>query len=112
MQEVHHYECTGVQNSVGATIAKEGLIVPRNYSVSYFDSTLGTTITQNNITREVTNQEYEDNIQDAKRNIFILKPIYINVVLNDMEQIMPYKKGGTQYVSPTLKRADNIRLYS
>jgi hypothetical protein len=25
---------------------------------------------------------------------------------------MPYKKGSTQYVSETLKRGDNIRLYS
>jgi len=108
---VHHYECTGVQNSLGAIIAKEGLIVPQNFSVSYFDSILETNVTQNNITRAVTNLEYENNIQDGKRNIFLLKPTYINVVLNDMEQIMPYKKGSTQYVNATLKRADNIRLY-
>jgi hypothetical protein len=25
---------------------------------------------------------------------------------------MPYKEGSTQYVSETLKRGDNIRLYS
>lgn len=111
LNNVHHYECTGVQNSSGAVIAKEGLIVPQNFSVSYFDSVLGTTVTQNRITRAVTNLEYEDNIQDNKRNIFLLKPIYINVALNDMEQFMPYKKGSTQYVNATLKRADNIRLY-
>jgi hypothetical protein len=28
-----------------------------------------------------------------------------------MEEIMAYKEGSTQYVSETLKRADNIRLY-
>jgi hypothetical protein len=111
LNQVHHYECTGVRNSVGAIIAKEGLIVPQNFTVSYFDSTLGQTVTQSNITREVTNLEYEENIQNKKRNIFILKPVYINVVLNDMEQIMPYKKGSTQYVNATLKRGDNIRLF-
>jgi uncharacterized phage-like protein YoqJ len=71
----------------------------------------GQTITQSNITKEVTNLEYEEKIQNDKRNIFILKPTYINVVLNDMEQIMPYKKGSTQYVNATLKRGDNIRLF-
>jgi hypothetical protein len=111
LNQVHHYECTGVKNAVGATIAKEGLIVPQNFSISYFDSTLGQTITQSNITKEVTNLEYEEKIQNDKRNIFILKPTYINVVLNDMEQIMPYKKGSTQYVNATLKRGDNIRLF-
>jgi hypothetical protein len=111
LNQVHHYECTGVKNANGATIAKEGLIVPQNFSISYFDSTLGQTITQSNITKEVTNLEYEEKIQNDKRNIFILKPTYINVVLNDMEQIMPYKKGSTQYVNATLKRGDNIRLF-
>lgn len=111
LYNTHHFECTGVKNSVGATIVKEGLIVPENFSVSYFDSNIEQTITQTNITREVTNLEYEERIQNDKRNIFILKPRYINVVLNDMEQIMPYKKGSTQYVNATLKRGDNIRLY-
>jgi hypothetical protein len=111
LNQVRYYECTGVRNSLGATIAKEGLIVPQNFTVSYFDSKLGQTITQSNITKEVTNLEYEEKIQNEKRNIFVLKPIYINVVLNDMEQIMPYKKGSTQYVNATLKRGDNIRLF-
>ena len=31
---------------------------------------------------------------------------------NDMKNIMPYKKGSTEYISETLKRAENIRLYS
>ena len=29
-----------------------------------------------------------------------------------MDAAMPYKKGSTHYVSETLKRAYNIRLYS
>ena len=58
----------------------------------------------------VTNYEYEINIENEKRNIFILKPIYLNVVFNDLESIMPYKQGSEQYVSRTLKRGDNIRL--
>jgi len=32
--------------------------------------------------------------------------------LNDMGDIMPYKKGSSQYVSEDLKRGDNIKLYS
>ena len=37
---------------------------------------------------------------------------YLNVVLNDMDRIMPYKTGSTQYVSETLVKGENIRLYS
>ena len=51
-------------------------------------------------------------IEDAKRNIFLLKPKYLNVVRDDLEEMMTYKKGSTQYVSETLKTADNIRIYT
>ena len=64
------------------------------------------------ITREVTNIEYEDKIQEAKTNIFLLKPTYLNIFYNDLDEFMPYKEGSTQYLSETLKRGDNVRLYS
>jgi hypothetical protein len=109
--QVHHHETIQVKNSIGSTIVPAGLTVPSDYNISYFDVNSGQRISNNNITKEVTNLEYEEKIQNDKRNIFILKPTYINVVLNDMEQIMPYKKGSTQYVNATLKKGDNIRLF-
>ena len=51
-------------------------------------------------------------IQDDKRNIFTLKPRYLNIVKDDLKEMMEYKKGSTQYKSKTLKTADNIRLFS
>jgi hypothetical protein len=110
--EIHHYETIKVTDSFGVTIVPEGLQVQSDYSVEYYDSGLENYIVKTNIVREVTNYDYENKIENDKRNIFILKPNYLNVVLNDLEEIMPYKEGSTQYVSETLKRADNIRLYS
>lgn len=63
------------------------------------------------IIKEVTNYEYEAQIEDDKRNIYILKPEYLNIIENDIEEIMTYKEGGAQYVNPTLKKGDNIRLF-
>jgi hypothetical protein len=65
-----------------------------------------------NISIPVTNYEYEVEIEDAKRNIFLLKPQYLSVVRDDLEEMMIYKKGSTQYTSETLKTADNIRIYN
>jgi len=110
--EIHHYETIKVTDSFGVTIVPEGLQVQSDYSVEYYDSGLENYIVKTNIVREVTNYDYENKIENDKRNIFILKPTYLNVVLNDLEEIMPYKEGSSQYVSETLKRADNIRLYS
>ena len=58
----------------------------------------------------VTNFEYEDNLNNKKREIFILKPEYLSVVFDDINEIMRYKKGSTQYLSETLVRGDDIRL--
>lgn len=59
----------------------------------------------------VTNYEYEDRLESKKRGIFILKQEYLSIVLNDIEDIMEYKKGSEQYVSQNLKKGDNPRLY-
>ena len=108
---VHHYETLEVKNSNGVVILESGKQVPQDFSITYFDIKLKQYITANNVTVAVTNYEYENIIQENKRNIFLLKNNYIPVVLNDMENIMPYRKGSTQFVSETLKRADDIRLY-
>lgn len=83
------------------------------YYYEYYDDGLGyyTTLPSTEIIVPVTNYEYESNIENDKRNIFALKPEYLNVVFNDIDDIMPYKKGSTQYVNATLKRGDNIRLF-
>jgi hypothetical protein len=85
-----------------------------NYYYQYYDSNLDSIvrIDSSNFLTPITNYEYESKLEDDKRNIFVLKPGYLNVVFNDLEEIMKYKKGSTQYVSRTLKRGDNIRLYS
>ena len=108
---VHHYETVEVKNSSEITIIPKGLQVAQNYSVTYYDDVLGQEVTASNITEPVTNFQYEDKIQDEKRNIFLLKPIYLNVINNDLQDSMAYKEGATQYISDTLKRGDNIRLY-
>tara|TARA_B100000073_G_scaffold273523_2_gene233371 strand:+ start:1203 stop:3590 length:2388 start_codon:yes stop_codon:yes gene_type:complete len=59
----------------------------------------------------ITNYEYEERLENKKRNIYILKPELLSLVNNDMDNIMPYKKGSGQYVNPNLKRGDNPRLY-
>ena len=109
--EVHHYETIQVNNTSGAIIVRAGLKVPSDYSISYFDVNNGQTMNYRNITVEVSNYDYEEKIQNNKRNIFVLKPDYLNLIFNDLEDVMAYKKGSTQYVNATLKKGDNIRLF-
>ncbi len=111
MNATHHHETIEIKNTDGVTIVAAGLRVESDFSVNYFDYKLQQVVTQNSITTEVTNYQYEEKLENEKRHIFILKPFYLNVVLDDLEEMMIYEKGSTQYQSETLKRADNIRLY-
>ena len=109
---IHHYETTEVKNTQGVTIIPAGLQVDSSYSVSYYDFFTDLQVTTGNLAIPVTNYEYEEKVENDKRNIFILKSRYLNIVFDDMEEIMAYKKGSTQYVSESLKTGDNIKLYS
>lgn len=111
MNATHHHETIEIKNTDGVTIVAAGLRVESDFSVNYFDYKLQQVVTANSITTEVTNYQYEEKLENEKRHIFILKPFYLNVVLDDLEEMMLYEKGSTQYQSGTLKRADNIRLY-
>ena len=108
---VHHYETVEVKDSNKVVIVPEGLEVSEDFSTTYYDYFIGGLTTANNITRPVTNYQYEEKVENKKREIFILKPEYISVVMDDIDDIAVYKKGSTEYVDETLKRAENIRLY-
>ena len=113
LNDIHHYKTQEIKNSKDVVIVPEGLQCASDYTVTYYDyyTDREVIVLSKDCTTSVTNYEYESEIEDEKRNIFLLKPRYISVIRNDLDAAMPYKKGSTQYVSETLKRADNIRLY-
>ena len=116
---IHHYETVEIKNSKGVVMVPEGLQVPSDWTYTFFDSAMGQHLSslkeyntvQNDPVVSVTNYDHEAKIENEKRNIYILKQGYINIVKDDLNEEMKYKKGGTQYVSPTLKRGENIKLY-
>ena len=112
LYNTHHYETIEVKNSSGVVIVEEGLTVESDFSVEFYDWMIDSLETKQGITTPISNYEYEMKIEDAKRNIFAIKPRYLNIIKDDLEEMMAYKKGSTGYISETLKRAENIRLYS
>tara|TARA_B100001142_G_C14280525_1_gene634718 strand:- start:401 stop:1069 length:669 start_codon:yes stop_codon:yes gene_type:complete len=109
--EPHHYETSEVKDSNGRVVMKKGLEVHDGYSITYFDSGNNQLVTSNNISVVVTNYDYEDKIQDSKRDIFVVKGQYLSQIINDLEDGLLYKSGSSQYVSENIAKADNIRLY-
>jgi hypothetical protein len=110
INEVHHYETVEIRNGDNVIMVQKGLKVASDYSITYFDSRDGGLVTKYPV-KTVTNYEYEEQLQDEKRNIFLLKPQYLSIALDDLELIMTYKKGSSQYKTESMKTADNIRLF-
>ena len=112
LQNIHHYETQEIKNSVGKVVVPKGLEVPSTFSITFFDTGLRSEKTvSTNIVTEITNQVYEDRLNDDKRNINIIKPRFIGLVIEEMEKLMKYQKGSTQYVSKNVVKGENIRIY-
>ena len=108
---IHHYEANEVKTSTDVIIIPSGIRVGVGQSVSFFDEGLNQQVTKTDVASPVTNYMHEQKLNDKKREIFLLKPTYVNLLIDDLEEIMTYKKGSTQFLSRPLVQGDNIRLF-
>ena len=109
---IHHYESIELKDSRGVTLLPTGTTVSKGYTYTYWDSYIESLVTTVDLASPITNFQYEEKIEDDKRNIFLLKGDYLKLAVDNMSEIMDYKKGSSNYISRTLKNADNIRLTS
>ena len=108
LANIHHYETDLIRNSRGQLIQPEGMTVPENYSITYLDN--GVLRTESKIT-SFTFLEHETRLNDNKRNINILKQEYLTLFLEDIADIMDYKKS-RQFITGKLKKTENPRIIS
>ena len=108
LANVHHYETRLINDSKNNLIQPEGLYVQSDHSITYTDR--GVTKTEASI-KQVTFLEHETNLNDAKRNIDILRPELLDSLFRDMNNMMIYKES-TQYITDNLKRTENPRIIS
>lgn len=107
--QIKHYETKEVRDSSGSIVLQKGLVVNQNFSFRYYDSVLGESQTVTNITKPVSFLEYEENIENNKRNIYLIKQSYLNLILDDTKRLMLYTQS-SDYVNESLKKVSNIRL--
>ncbi len=92
-------------------------------STTNFDSTLvkfdasvqtiinqGKSITVNPV-KSISVYEYEIQRNEDKRNIYVLKPRYLQTIIDDFEEIMRYDLS-SQFVDRTTKKGDELRVIS
>ena len=108
LSNVHHYETREIRDESNTLIQPAGVRVKSDYSVTYVEN--DTVKTESSI-KMLTFLEHETNLNDAKRNINILKPAYVEIFLRDIKEIMRYKQS-SQFVSDRLKETENPRIIS
>ena len=108
LSNVHHYETEIIRDSKGRLIQPEGLTVPAGHSVSFLDN--GVLRTESKV-KLFTFLQNEIDLNDAKREINILKERYLALFLEDFGNVMEYKKS-SQYVTDDLKKTENPRIIS
>ncbi len=108
LSNIHHYETKLIRDSRGRLIQPEGLTVPAGHSISFLDN--GALRTESQLT-SFTFLQHETDLNDAKRNINILRPEYLTVFLENFEEIMEYKPS-RQFVNDKLKKTENPRIIS
>jgi len=106
----HHYETTLVIDSRRKMIVPAGKIVDSNFSVTYYDDSTTQTLTKNPV-KMVSVYEYEIQQNDKKRNIYLLRPRYLQTAIDDMNTIMSYGFS-SQYVDDNTKKGENLRILS
>ena len=107
LSNIHHYETTEVKDEYDRLVVPSGLEVDSNFTVTYtkFNNTVSTV----SPVKQVTNYEYETNINEEKRKIRVLKPAYLSVVITDLRNIMKYDQS-SQYINQTTKQSYNPNL--
>ena len=98
--EIHHYETREVRNSLGELVLPGNLIVDSKFTFKYADA--GATTTYSSLV-SVSNFEYENYLNEEKRNIFILRPEFVRVVEKDLKRIFKYEQSSEFVDQRTIK---------
>ena len=103
---IKHYETYEIKTNSGVTILKSGLVVDETFYSSPFKYWNGSSVEQisgSDASRPVTIFEYESNENEKKREIFLLKPRYLDAFLSDFRKTNLYGKS-SDFIDNRLKK--------
>lgn len=107
LNAIHHYETKEIINSDGKLILPAGKVVDKDFTIPDPRNKIQTI----NPVIGISNYEYEVRKNNEKRTIYVLKPIYLQQVLNDTRKAMIYDNS-SQYVDDKLIKTENTRSIS
>jgi len=104
LNSIHHYETTEVKDSEDRLILPAGKVVDSTFTIPKPGDPTATL----NPVVGISNYEYEVIKNNAKRTIYVLRPVYLQQVLNDTRKAMTYDQS-SQYVNDRVIKTENTR---
>ena len=104
LNDVRFYETTEVKDSSGRLILPKGKIVDQNFKIP----NPSTPTADLNPVVSVSNYVYEVRENDKRRQIFVLKPEYLGMFLEDMRNAMKYDQS-SEYINSRVSATRNTR---
>ena len=108
LNAIRFYRTTEVKDSNDRLMLPAGKVVDKGFTIAN-PSNRSTTI---NPVSAITNYEYESELNDAKKEIDMLKPAFRIKIVQELADLLKYKEGSTQFVTSFLARTENIRKKS
>ena len=108
LTQIHHYESKEVRNSKGLLLQQSGIWVDADHSFSWSEN--GKKYTQTGTT-SVSNLQFEEDRNNKKRSINVIRSRYLEVIKEDMRELLTYTDS-SQYVNRKLKKGSNLRILS
>ena len=133
LNALHHYETVEVRDQWNRLILPAGLTVDETFKINgpgnqfpvgtqwkairesgslpLSQNTLGGSASDllNTIAVGISNYEYEDRLNEEKRQINVLKPVYLQQFVEEFRRIMFYDRN-SQYISKNLITTENTTL--
>ena len=109
---IHHYETLELRANKNQLILPAGLVVDENFNLEYLSGgqiKSTNSLVEGRPVRAVTFFDYENDLNEQKRNINVIKKDFLGMFIKDFERIMKYDKS-SQYVNRKLKRTENPRI--
>lgn len=105
LNAIHHYETKEVRDSEDRLILPAGQVVDSDFNIPNPDDK---NLPNLNPVVGISNYEYEVRKNNDKRSIYVLKPRYLQQVINDTRKAMIYDRS-SQYINDTLIKTENTR---
>ena len=100
-----------IKDSKGKLIMAKDNVVDPDFSITFYDTGLSINVTKSGVEARtaVSNYEYETLLNDKKRNIFVLKPEFLQQFLNDFRDLMVYDNS-SQFINDNVIQTENTTI--